>query len=309
MELVPGEDLAERLKRGPVALDEALEIAAQIAEGLEEAHEHGIAHRDLKPANVKLTPDGKVKVLDFGLAKACGGEASATRSGADLSQSPTLARTGTQAGVILGTAAYMSPEQARGKAVDKRTDIWAFGVVLYEMLTGFKPFGGSTVTDILAAVVKSEPDWSLLPQDTPLRVRDVLRRCLKKGLEARLGDIGDARLELAEALEPATVTPVSPGSPRADPQASRCACRGHSGRARRGPGRVRPPRTRRPARGPPGHRRARGRGAALAELGRHGRVHRRQEAERARRRRELASLFAHRTPVVRTGGDALRGAL
>ncbi len=214
MELVPGEDLAERLKRGPIALDEALEIAAQIAEGLEEAHEHGIAHRDLKPANVKLTPDGKVKVLDFGLAKACGEEPSSTRSGADLSQSPTLARTGTQAGIILGTAAYMSPEQARGKAVDKRTDIWAFGVVLYEMLTGRKPFDGGTVTDILAAVVKSEPDWSLLPQDTPVRVRDVLRRCLKKGPEARLRDIGDARLELAEALEPAPAGEAPPGSSR-----------------------------------------------------------------------------------------------
>ena len=179
MELVPGEDLAERLKRGPIPVDEALAFARQIAEALEEAHEKGIVHRDLKPANVKVTPDGKVKVLDFGLAKAFSGDA-ASGSSADLSQSPTLAHTGTQAGVILGTAAYMSPEQARGRAVDKRADIWAFGVVLYEMLTARRPFGGETVSEILAAVIKDEPDWKALPAGLPAAVAGVLRRCLVK---------------------------------------------------------------------------------------------------------------------------------
>src|SRR3990172_529496 len=164
MELAPGEDLSERLKRGPIPVDEALAIAKQIAEALEEAHEKGIVHRDLKPANVKLTPDGKVKVLVFGLAKAYAAEAAST---ADLSQSPTLAQTGTQAGVILGTAAYMSPEQARGKTVDKRADIWAFGVLLYEMLTGRRLFSGETVSDVLAAVLTREPEWGLLPPTLP----------------------------------------------------------------------------------------------------------------------------------------------
>ena len=147
LELVEGEDLAERLKRGPLPLDEAIAVAKQIAEALEGAHEKGIVHRDLKPANVKLTPDGKVKVLDFGLAKAWTGDGAGVTSSADLSQSPTLAQTGTAAGLILGTAAYMSPEQARGKAVDKRADIWAFGVVLFEMLTGRRLFEGETVSD------------------------------------------------------------------------------------------------------------------------------------------------------------------
>ena len=150
LELVEGEELAERLKRGALPLDEALAIAKQIAEALEEAHEKGIVHRDLKPANVKVTPDGKVKVLDFGLAKAWAGDGGVGTSSADLSQSPTLAHTGTAAGLILGTAAYMSPEQARGKPVDKRADIWAFGVVLYEMLTGRRLFAGETVSDMLA---------------------------------------------------------------------------------------------------------------------------------------------------------------
>ncbi|MFI5170495.1 MAG: serine/threonine-protein kinase, partial [Vicinamibacterales bacterium] len=155
LELVPGEDLSERLKQGPIPLDEALPIARQIAEALEEAHERGIVHRDLKPANVKVTPDGKVKVLDFGLAKAWGGEPGAG-SAPDLSASPTLAHTGTAAGVILGTAAYMSPEQARGKPVDKRSDIWAFGALLHEMLTGRQLFAGETVSDVLAAVLTRE---------------------------------------------------------------------------------------------------------------------------------------------------------
>jgi tRNA A-37 threonylcarbamoyl transferase component Bud32/dipeptidyl aminopeptidase/acylaminoacyl peptidase len=209
LELVPGEDLAQRLKRGPIPLDEALPLARQVAEALEEAHEKGIVHRDLKPANVKLTPDGKVKVLDFGLAKAYSGEASAG-SAHDLSQSPTLAHTGTAAGLILGTAAYMSPEQARGKTVDRRADVWAFGVVLFEMLTGRALFAGETVTDVLAAVVTREPDLEALPASTPPAVRQLLKRCLEKDPRRRLRDIGEARVLLeapaAEACPPAAPT-------------------------------------------------------------------------------------------------------
>jgi serine/threonine protein kinase len=196
MELVEGEDLAARLKRGAVPVDEALAIAKQVAEALEEAHEKGIVHRDLKPANVKVTPDGKVKVLDFGLAKAWAGDASGVSSSADLSQSPTLAHTGTAAGLILGTAAYMSPEQARGKPVDRRADIWAFGVVLYEMLTGRALFAGETVSDVLAGVLAREIDWSPLPASTPPHVRRLLARCLERDPRQRLRDVGDARHEL-----------------------------------------------------------------------------------------------------------------
>src|ERR1700694_2714200 len=160
MELVPGETLAQRIKReGAVPVEEALAIAKQIAEALEAAHEKGIIHRDLKSANVKLTPEGKVKVLDFGLAKAFAGDTSTE----DMGTSPTLSMAATMQGVILGTAAYMSPEQAKGKQVDKRTDIWAFGCVLYELLTGKAAFHGEDVTDILAAVVRAEPDWQALP--------------------------------------------------------------------------------------------------------------------------------------------------
>jgi eukaryotic-like serine/threonine-protein kinase len=195
LELVEGEDLSERLKRGALPVDEALGIAKQIAEALEEAHEKGIVHRDLKPANVKLTPDGKVKVLDFGLAKAYGGDAT-SGSSADLSQSPTLAHTGTLAGAILGTAAYMSPEQARGKPVDRRADVWAFGAVLYEMLSGRQLFGAETVSDIVAAVLTREPDWALLPAATPPRVRTLLERCLDRDVRGRLQAIGEARLVL-----------------------------------------------------------------------------------------------------------------
>ena len=201
MELVEGEDLAERLRRGPVPVDEALAVARQIAQALEEAHEKGIVHRDLKPANVKLTPDGKVKVLDFGLAKAYAGDSAAGPS-ADLSQSPTLAQTGTQAGVILGTASYMSPEQARGRRLDKRTDIWAFGALLFELLTGRRAFAGETVTDVLAAVVQNDPPWERLPAEVPAGVRRLLRRCLRKNADERLHDIADARLEIDEALRP-----------------------------------------------------------------------------------------------------------
>ena len=198
LELVEGEDLSERLNRGPIPVDEAFDLARQIAEALEAAHEKGIVHRDLKPANVKLTPDGKVKVLDFGLAKAWSAE---TRSGStpDMSQSPTLAHTGTAAGLILGTAAYMSPEQARGKPADKRADIWAFGVVLFEMLTGRRLFEGETASDVLASVIKDEPDWNALPTGMPPRAVAVLRRCLAKDPGARLHDAADARLLLEDA--------------------------------------------------------------------------------------------------------------
>jgi len=197
MELVEGEDLAQRLKRGPLPSDEALEIATHVAEALEEAHARGIVHRDLKPANIKVAPDGKVKVLDFGLAKAYAGD-SATGSSADLSQSPTLAHTGTAAGVILGTAAYMAPEQARGKPVDKRADIWAFGVVLYELLTGGPLFGGETVSDVLAAVLTREIDLGRLPAGTRAELRTLLRRCLERDPRRRLHDVADARIVLDE---------------------------------------------------------------------------------------------------------------
>ena len=196
MEMVEGEDLAERLKRGAIPADEAIAIARQIAEGLEEAHDHGIIHRDLKPANVKLTPDGKVKVLDFGLAKALEGEAGSGSGSNQLSHSPTMSRHMTEAGMIMGTAAYMSPEQARGKAVDKRADIWSFGVVVFEMLSGERLFAGDTVSDVLAAVLRQEIDWTRLPPTTTTRVRELLRRCLEKDPKQRLQAIGEARIAL-----------------------------------------------------------------------------------------------------------------
>jgi serine/threonine protein kinase len=189
MELVEGPTLAERIAPGPIPLDDALAIARQMAEALEAAHERGIIHRDLKPANVKVTPEGTVKVLDFGLAKVFEGEAQAN----DLSHSPTLVK-GTQTGVILGTAAYMSPEQAKGKVVDRRADIWAFGCVLFEMLSGKQTFSGETLTDTLAAVVRAEPEWETLPQSTPDSIRRLLRRCLTKDPKQRLRDIGEARI-------------------------------------------------------------------------------------------------------------------
>jgi serine/threonine-protein kinase len=198
MELVEGEDLSDRLKRGAIPLDEALAIAKQIAEALEEAHEHGIVHRDLKPANVKVTADGKVKVLDFGLAKAYAAESSVSGS-REVSHSPTLSRHMTEAGMILGTAAYMAPEQARGKAVDKRADIWAFGVVLYEMLTGKRLFTGETASDVLAGVLKTEIDLAVLPAQTPAGIRRVLHGCLERNPKNRLHDIADARIAIDEA--------------------------------------------------------------------------------------------------------------
>ncbi|HZI65285.1 MAG TPA: protein kinase [Thermoanaerobaculia bacterium] len=197
MELVRGETLSEKLSKGPLPLGEALGIAGQIAEGLEAAHEHGIIHRDLKPANIKVTPEGRVKVLDLGLAKAFDTKESGPES--DPSLSPTVVMEGTQPGVILGTAEFMSPEQARGKAIDKRTDIWAFGCILYELLTGRRAFTGETVTDVLVAIVTTEPRWDLVPAATPDRVRELLGRCLQKDPARRLRDVGDARMEIEEA--------------------------------------------------------------------------------------------------------------
>jgi eukaryotic-like serine/threonine-protein kinase len=194
MELVEGPTLAERIRSGAMAADEALPMAKQIAEALEYAHERGIVHRDLKPANIKISANDAVKILDFGLAKALEGDAASM----DISSSPTITRMATQAGIVLGTAAYMSPEQAKGKSVDRRTDIWAFGCVLYEMLTGEMAFSGETVTDTLASIIKSEPDWALLSANTPARIRELLQRCLKKDARQRLQSIGDARIAIEE---------------------------------------------------------------------------------------------------------------
>ena len=193
MELVSGQTLAERLRVGPLDINEALKIGGQIAEGLEAAHEKSVIHRDLKPANVKVTPEGRVKLLDFGLAKAFAGDGEL-----DLSNAVTLTAIGTEEGRILGTPAYMSPEQARGKPVDKRTDIWSFGCVLYELLTGKEVFRGETVSDTVAAVLEREPDWLALPPATPAKIRDLLRRCLQKEAQRRLRDLGDARMEIEE---------------------------------------------------------------------------------------------------------------
>ncbi|MBZ5589864.1 MAG: serine/threonine-protein kinase [Acidobacteriia bacterium] len=196
MELVEGEGLDERIGRGAIPMEEAIAIAVQVADALEAAHEKGIVHRDLKPANVRVRPDGTVKVLDFGLAKSWDEQASSS----DLAFSPTITGHHTRAGVILGTAAYMSPEQARGKPVDKRADIWAFGCLVYEMLTGAKTFGGDTVTDVIAAVVTRDPDWGALPPAVTPGVRQALQRCLEKDLKRRFRDIGDARFELEEGM-------------------------------------------------------------------------------------------------------------
>ncbi len=211
MELAEGDTLAARIARGRLPVDDATAIATQIAAALEAAHEKGIVHRDLKPANIVISRDGRVKVLDFGLAKL----ASADDSGGapfNAANSPTIAAS--MAGTILGTAAYMSPEQARGKAVDKRADIWAFGCVLFEMLAGAPAFKGETITDIVAAVVAHEPDWTALPQDVPHTVRSVLRRCLRKDPGERLRDAADARIEIAERLDGSTNVPSEQRSTR-----------------------------------------------------------------------------------------------
>ena len=213
LELVEGETLAERVAKGPLPVEEALEVCRQIAEGMEAAHEKGVIHRDLKPATVKVTPEGKVKILDFGLAKAFEDETPVT----DISQSPTLTQSMTQAGVILGTAAYMSPEQARGKPVDKRTDVWAFGCVLYECLTGQQAFGGETITDILGALIHKEPDWEKLPENTPWRIKELLRRCLTKDAHDRLRDIANVRVEIKLALTEPAAAPIGVTSPAQPP--------------------------------------------------------------------------------------------
>jgi Tol biopolymer transport system component len=215
MELVEGPTLAERIAQGAIPIEEALPIAKQIADALEYAHERGIVHRDLKPANIKLTAEGQVKVLDFGLAKALSDDVSAQ----DISSSPTLSMAATKAGFILGTAAYMAPEQAKGKPVDRRADIWSFGAVLYEMLAGQRLYTGETAAETLAAVLKEQPDWTKLSAATPAVIRDLLRRCLTKDARQRLQAIGDARIAIEEWL--ANPAPAEPVRAPAAPQSAR----------------------------------------------------------------------------------------
>ena len=207
MELVEGETLQDRIDRGPLDLSEALQITLQIATGLEDAHERGIIHRDLKPANIKWTPTKQVKILDFGLAKAFDPDSQTDSmpsgpggSGQRLAMSPTMTGLATQMGMLLGTAAYMSPEQARGEPVDRRADIWALGVVLTEMLTGKVLHRGKTVSDTLASVLARDPAWEELPADTPRPVRRLLERCLEKDSRARMRDVGEARIAIERFL-------------------------------------------------------------------------------------------------------------
>src|SRR5262249_1651068 len=206
MELVDGSTLADRIAKGPLPLDEALPIAKQIAEALEAAHEQGIIHRDLKPANIKVRADGTVKVLDFGLPKAFD---PTTSSGAGATMSPTLSVHATQAGLILGTAAYMAPEQARGRVVDRRADIWAFGCVLYEMFTGRRAFEGDDISHVLARVIERDPDWTALPSTLSPALGTFVRRCLVKDPRQRLRDMGDVRLALEGAFDIAPPQPTA----------------------------------------------------------------------------------------------------
>ncbi len=208
LELVEGPTLADRIAKGPIPLDEALPIAKQITEALEAAHEAGVIHRDLKPANIKVREDETVKVLDFGLAKALD-----TTPEGDPSQSPTLTAAATQMGVIMGTAAYMSPEQARGKPVDRRADIWAFGCVFYEMLTGRRVFEIEDVSLTLADVMRAEPAWERLPKELSPVLHTYLKRCLEKDPRQRMRDIGDMRLALEGAFETTTTSPIEPTAP------------------------------------------------------------------------------------------------
>ncbi len=220
LELVEGEDLAQRIRRGPIPVEDTLPLARQICDALENAHEQGVIHRDLKPANIKVDPDGKVKVLDFGLAKALEG----APADPALSQSPTIITGGTIQGVILGTAAYMSPEQARGRRIDRRADIFAFGCVLYEMLSGKQAFAGETVSDTLAAVLRADPDWGAVPKDVSNETTRLLRRCLEKDPKIRLRDIGEARI---------LIDRVSRGDVEQSPETPLASVKASIGRARR----------------------------------------------------------------------------